>query len=1671
MAAVAVPATAATGDALTDLLITEYLEGSSNNKGYELYNGTADSIDLSGYTVEMYSNANTSATSTQALSGTLASGETLVVRHSSEALGLSSLGAITLASGTANFNGNDSIVLKYGTEVVDSMGQIAGNEYWSSAAATMTNMTIHRDADVCEGDADATDTYDLAGWTSSSYDDISGFGAHTTDCTAGTWAHASDGGDQGDGGEEASVTLIHDIQGDSADSPMAGETVTVEAVVVGLYPALDGFFVQEEDADADGDAATSEGVFVYAPGAFDDPSTLTAPELGDLVTVSGTVSEYYEQTQIGSVSEVTVVSSGSTVTPAAVSLPVTSEDYFERYEGMLVEFAQELFVTEYYQQARFGELVLSGSDRLDQPTTVAMPGTAANEVQAANDLNRIKLDDATNTQNDWPIVYGLGGESLTADNSLRGGDSVTGLVGVMNYTYGGSSSSSPNTWRVRAEGSLGASYDFVSNNVRPTEPEDVGGSLTVSGFNVLNYFLTVDNGSDDICGASEDMECRGADSESELSKQRAKLLLALEALDADVISLAELENTPGVDPAADLADGLNDLLGAEVWDSVDTGVLGTDAIRVGMIYNTDAVELAGDFTVMDSTVDEDFDDDRNRPSLAQSFTDLGTGEDFTVVANHLKSKGSCPSDGSADEDQGDGAGCWNATRAAAAQALVDWIEAGEAGNGDQDVLLMGDFNSYAMEDPIQVFVEAGYVNLSEGDYSYVYDGQWGTLDYAFASESMNEQVTGATEFHINADENPALSYNEDYMTEDAIAGLYSEDMYRTSDHDPVLVGLELGDTTTVQVLGTNDFHGRILPTLSNGEAGAAVMAGAVSTLESEYTNSVFTAAGDLVGASTFESFVAKDKPTIDALNLMGLDVSAVGNHEFDQGYDDLVDRIMADYDEVTNPYGGAEWEYLGANVRNSDGSAALPETWMVTFDNGTTDVSDDVTMGFIGVVTEDTPSLVSPSGIAGLTFEDESIAANRSAAVLEEEGVDAIVLLVHEGAPTTAYADAVDTSNNFGDMLSKLDPSIDAVISGHTHLAYSHMVPVQEWIDEGRAVTERPVVSAGQYGMYLDQLIFTFDNEAGEIASIESATVDLAEQVDPECTEDCELVYPADEEVQAIVDAAEEAAEDLGAQTIGTITEPLYRARNEGGSYGGTRGAESTLGNAIADAQLWATEDVGAEIAFMNPGGLRADMLGEAAGTGGYPSTVSYKEANTVQPFGNTLWTETLTGAQIKAVLEEQWQPDGSSRPFLKLGVSEGFEYTYDPDADRGERILQMWLDGEAIDLEAEYTVAMNSFLASGGDNFTTFAEGTDAKDSARVDFDSMVDYLMAGNQIGTDYDQRAIGVSADSLEATAGEEFSFDLSSLMFTAETDLTDANVVVSLDGTVLGTFPVTNTLPTDAYDEHGTASVTVTIPEGLSGEQILTVAGDTTATEFALAVTVADGGELGSGGTSGEAELKEAIAKAVKLRDGSLARFLTTKQRADLKAWIVAARAVRVEGTSEARLEETSQLTEQVQQLKSKAVAKRAAYRELTSTIAAAEKLRDGSLSRFLSVPQQKRLAAAIEDTAAVRSAGVSTTEAANEALAKVLKGFTTKAVAKRAAYRELTSTIASAVKFRTSGLAKNNLTAAQKQKLNLAIEDAEESPRTAWVSTTEEVSDSLATLVERLTAKARSQRDS
>jgi predicted extracellular nuclease len=571
------------------------------------------------------------------------------------------------------------------------------------------------------------------------------------------------------------ATPIHTIQGNGPVSPLVGSSHAVEGVVTAAYQGAGqagGFYVQQEDSQVDGDPLTSEGLFVF--------STTMPVTPGDKVRVRGTVFEFSSSgsflTELTSVTGVLVCSRGNAL-PAAttVALTVAAIDEWERYEGMLISIPQRLTVSDTATLARFGELVLSAGGRLSQPTNVVAPGAPAVALQDLNDRRRIVLDDGNNQQNIDPTFYPAGG--LSAVHTLRAGDSVNGLSGVLDHRFG--------VYRIQPVSPIAVDR----TNPRPAAPEEVGGTIKVASFNLLNFF----NG-DGLGGGFPTP--RGATTLTEFNRQRAKTIAAIVTMDADIIGVMELENDAlGHSAIEDLVDGLNAATSFGTYAFIDTGVIGTDEIRVGLVYKPAVVAPFSQFAILDSTVHADFIDTKNRPSLAQTFTQLTNGKRLTVVVNHLKSKGSdCLDVG--DPDTGDGQGNCNGTRTKAARALVQWLAGDPTGAADPDVLIIGDMNAYAKEDPIAAITGAGYSDLigariGAGAYSYVFGGQSGYLDHALTSSVLAPRVTGVVEWHINADEPVALDYNVEFKTANQINTFYAPGPFRSSDHDPVLVGINL----------------------------------------------------------------------------------------------------------------------------------------------------------------------------------------------------------------------------------------------------------------------------------------------------------------------------------------------------------------------------------------------------------------------------------------------------------------------------------------------------------------------------------------------------------------------------------------------------------------------------------------------------------------------------------------------------------------------------------------------------------------------------------------------------------------------------------------------------------------------------------------------------------------
>jgi uncharacterized repeat protein (TIGR01451 family) len=620
------------------------------------------------------------------------------------------------------------------------------------------------------------------------------------------------------------LSQIHDVQGSGAATPIPGTTVTVEGVVTANFQGtnkLQGFFLEEEDADADADPATSEGIFVFCS------SCPTPVAEGQRVRATGTVSEFNNMTEItaSSAGSVVITDAGNhlaEVTPSPIDFPIAGDvdTFYEAREGMLVTFVDTLTVSEYFELARYGQIELYEGGRPHQFTETSAPSVAGYTAHL-DDLarRRVVLDDDNNAQEAYlslpdgsQFVYyprANGGFSVGTQgiDFFRGGDLVNGLTGVLHWSFPGFGAE---TWRVRPTAAHPATFTVA--NPRPATPPAVGGSIKAVSMNLLNYFTTIDttaSSSSGPCGPSMTLDCRGADSVAELSRQRERASVVICALNADVNAFMELENTTASDTINDLLGAVNARCGgAHPYAFVNTGgTLGTDAIRVAIIYRTGVLSPVGSPLV-------DLDPIHNRAPTAQTFDVVDAanpafGERFTVIANHFKSKG-CPGTG-ADADAGDGQGCFNGTRTAQANRLLTWINSTVLpAAGDSDVLLLGDFNSYAQEVPVTTLTSGGYTDLASSmlgssSYSYLFDGQLGHLDYAFANTSLAPQVTGIGNWHINADEVPLFDYSDEVFDSPGEASFEEKpdgsalvpprvvfqpaSPHRASDHDPVIVGL------------------------------------------------------------------------------------------------------------------------------------------------------------------------------------------------------------------------------------------------------------------------------------------------------------------------------------------------------------------------------------------------------------------------------------------------------------------------------------------------------------------------------------------------------------------------------------------------------------------------------------------------------------------------------------------------------------------------------------------------------------------------------------------------------------------------------------------------------------------------------------------------------------------
>ena len=859
----------------TDIFISEYIEGSANNKALEFYNGTGAAIDLTAgnYVVQYYFNGSATPGLTISLAGSVPNSGTFILAQSAATFLVANGGATTANQTNSGswYNGDDAVVLRKGGAtgtIVDVIGQIGfdpGTEWGTGLTSTADN-TLRRKATDCFGDTNGADVFDPAlRFDGFATDDFSGLGSHSSVCsntspvvvtkqslqfstTVGATSAEQSYTVKGNGlsadvtvsvpagtdfrislspgGPYASqltipfatangspvnvyvvfspaststqtgtllnfsntdtakialtgivqsannVTPIFNIQGTGASSTFAGTVVTTEGVVTADFQGstqLKGYYLQ--DTTGDGNTLTSDGIFVF--------DTSFNVNVGDYVRITGTVDEFFNLTELKTLTaRTTLLTARPLPAPIDIVLPVPAVDSLEKYEGMYVHFPQTLTASETFTLGRFGEVLLSANGRLINPTNVVDPndnpasgltssGTsnvaAVTAFENVNLRSQILLDDASNVQNP-PIVPFLN----PADTTLRLGSTVTSLTGILDYEF--------STYRLQP--TIAPAFNYAP---RPAVPTVGLANLKVASFNVLNYF----NGNGTGGGFPTS---RGADSLSEFIRQRTKIIRAIASMNADVVGLIEIENdgNGSTSAIADIVNGLNTELGAGTYTFVPdpvspNGNTGTDEIKVAMIYKPSKLTTFGPSRADISPV-------HNRPPLAQTFTVNSNGEKFSMIVNHFKSKG-CSGSSGADVDQLDGQSCFNFTRKQQAQALLSFIGQIQTAAGDSDVVSVGDYNAYEEEDPIDILKSGGLINLITGSYSFVFNGEAGSLDHAFVTPSFLAQVTGAAKWHVNADEPLVKSYDQQFNP----PYVYSPDAYRSSDHDPLLVGLQAGN--------------------------------------------------------------------------------------------------------------------------------------------------------------------------------------------------------------------------------------------------------------------------------------------------------------------------------------------------------------------------------------------------------------------------------------------------------------------------------------------------------------------------------------------------------------------------------------------------------------------------------------------------------------------------------------------------------------------------------------------------------------------------------------------------------------------------------------------------------------------------------------------------------------
>ncbi len=572
-------------------------------------------------------------------------------------------------------------------------------------------------------------------------------------------------------------TAIPTIQGTSAVSTLLDQTVWVKGIVTADFRGKDrlgGFFIQSVEADQN--QATSEGLYVHE-------NNMQLPiKVNDLVALQGIVSEQFGVTQLSQAKKLQVCSSGHKIpTPYLLTLPLNDFN-LESLEGMLITLAEPYVISDVYPYIQYGELVVS-SQLLMNPTSIHRPGAAARQLMESNGNDQFIIDDGSLQKYHQPI--GLGGDGLSqlsAKNQIQLGQKIQ-TSGILHYAFG--------EYKLQPTQPLQLSSYLPSSQ---TEPKKVGGQLKVAAFNIENFFTTIDNGQE-ICGPLKNFGCRGADNKKEYKRQLAKLVTVINTANASVVGLQELENNERQSTEA-LVNGLNQAAGKTKWAYIDTGLLGEDVIKVGLIYQVDQLTPQGDFALLNRDADPEFLENKNRIIVAQTFTD-NNGHAFNIATVHFKSK-SCRDATGIYLDQKDGQGCYNPTRVAVAKQLSRWLKSDPTGQQAAATFVVGDFNSYQHEDPMVQMKSAGFYNLADKylsaeNWTTSYRGSVGSLDYILANEAAQKISTGLTQWHINSVSIDQFGYNTEPLHENMPKPInfYQADPYASSDHDVVIAGFDL----------------------------------------------------------------------------------------------------------------------------------------------------------------------------------------------------------------------------------------------------------------------------------------------------------------------------------------------------------------------------------------------------------------------------------------------------------------------------------------------------------------------------------------------------------------------------------------------------------------------------------------------------------------------------------------------------------------------------------------------------------------------------------------------------------------------------------------------------------------------------------------------------------------